>query len=563
MKFESAAILDFYVDEPSCLGVPPYLATYPRYVAGALRCNGVKDILYRTVDEVRRDLSLLEAFSKRDLFIGIGGIAVPGKYIGGTPAGPGEIASMASRIRGPVKVFGGPLARFGFGMTGGRLAELLPEEAFDLVVRGDIEGAVADLVAGGSVEGVDPDRWVPRRDLGKWAAEGAAILPQHPDMPDTLCELETYRGCLWRKCAFCVEPQYGVPDFRPVEDIAAEVAALHRAGAVRFRLGDQPDLFAYGAEGLKSEDARPDPEALRKLYRAVRAAAPGLRTLHMDNADPAFIAEHPEEGREAARVIAEHNTGGDVAAFGGETADPRVVKANHLHALPEQVLEAVRILNGAGAARDSNGMPKLLPGLNFVFGLQGETGETYRLNFDFLKRVLDAGLMVRRINLRQVAPMKGTPMWKVGDRVMRRHHGLFKRWKERIRSEIDRPMLRRVVPPGTVLRDIRLELHENGLTFGRQLGSYPLLVGMPGRLPLRSHTDAVICDHGMRSVTGVALPVDLNRAPLKTLAMLPGVGAKRAARLAAGRPLALASDVAEALDDPNLAERVAGWGRLS
>ncbi len=154
-------------------------------------------------------------------------------------------------------------------------------------------------------------------------------------------------------------------------------------------------------------------------------------------------------------------------------------------------------------------------------------------------------------------------MWKVGDRVMRRHHGLFKRWKERIRSEIDRPMLRRVVPPGTVLRDIRLELHENGLTFGRQLGSYPLLVGMPGRLPLRSHTDAVICDHGMRSVTGVALPVDLNRAPLKTLAMLPGVGAKRAARLAAGRPLALASDVAEALDDPNLAERVAGWGRLS
>lgn len=562
MRFESAAILDFYVDEPSCLGVPPYLATYPRYVAGALRCNGVKDVLYRTVDQVRQDPKLLGTLSKRDLVVGIGGIAVPGKYIGGTPAGPGEIASIASRIQGPVKVFGGPLARFGFGMTGGQKAELLPENHFDLVVRGDIEGAVADLASGERVDGVDPDRWATRREIAPWAVEGAAVVPQHPDMPDTLCEIETYRGCLWRQCAFCVEPQYGQPDMRPVEEIAAEIGALYRAGARHFRLGDQPDLFAYGADGLKSEEARPNPGAIRKLYEAIRNVAPGLLTLHMDNADPAFIAEHPERAREIAKTIATHNTGGDVAAFGGETADPAVVKANRLHARPDQIFEAVRILNETGAARDATGLPKLLPGLNFVFGLQGETERTYRMNHEFLTRILDAGLLVRRINLRQVAPMKGTPMWRVGDRIMRRHRPLFRRWKERIRAEIDRPMLRRVVPPGTVLRDIRLEMHEDGLTFGRQLGSYPLLVGMPGDLPLRSHADAVICDHGMRSVTGVALPVDLNRAPLKTLAMLPGIGPKRAARLAAARPFSRKSDVVKALDDPQVGEMVAGWAGL-
>ena len=35
-----AYILDGYVDEPACLGVPPYISPYIRTVAGALLAHG-------------------------------------------------------------------------------------------------------------------------------------------------------------------------------------------------------------------------------------------------------------------------------------------------------------------------------------------------------------------------------------------------------------------------------------------------------------------------------------------------------------------------------------------
>ena len=42
-------ILDCYTDEPAGLGVPPYLGTYPRYIAGYLN----EDVHYLTIDDLR------------------------------------------------------------------------------------------------------------------------------------------------------------------------------------------------------------------------------------------------------------------------------------------------------------------------------------------------------------------------------------------------------------------------------------------------------------------------------------------------------------------------------
>ena len=42
-------ILDCYTDEPAGLGVPPYLGTYPRYIAGYLN----EDVNYITIDDLR------------------------------------------------------------------------------------------------------------------------------------------------------------------------------------------------------------------------------------------------------------------------------------------------------------------------------------------------------------------------------------------------------------------------------------------------------------------------------------------------------------------------------
>jgi len=42
-------ILDCYTDEAAGLGVPPYLGTYPRYIAGYLN----EDVYYLTIDDIR------------------------------------------------------------------------------------------------------------------------------------------------------------------------------------------------------------------------------------------------------------------------------------------------------------------------------------------------------------------------------------------------------------------------------------------------------------------------------------------------------------------------------
>ena len=48
-------ILDCYVDEPTCLGVPPFVAPYPRYIYGALISIGLspENIAYKTIDILR------------------------------------------------------------------------------------------------------------------------------------------------------------------------------------------------------------------------------------------------------------------------------------------------------------------------------------------------------------------------------------------------------------------------------------------------------------------------------------------------------------------------------
>ena len=98
-----------------------------------------------------------------------------------------------------------------------------------------------------------------------------------------------------------------------------------------------------------------------------------------------------------------HCTSGNVLAFGLESADPEVMRANNLNATAEETLQAIRIVNEVGRARGGSGLPELLPGLNFVIGLEGESERTLPSNLDFLRQVLREGLLLRRINIRQVS----------------------------------------------------------------------------------------------------------------------------------------------------------------
>lgn len=544
-----ALIIDGYVDEPACLGVPPYLSPYPRYMAGALRERGLseKDIHYLAIDTLRENPpGAGELARKADLVIVIAGMTVPGKYLRASPITLGEIETIFRTAHG-VKVIGGPI-RLGFSSEGGRAAKGTEGKinlSGAVLARMALEAFVYDLFKDdanrvSSAKLRDPEtvehRFRTTAEIGRWGPGGAFLVRQHPDFPYCMCELETYRGCGREvHCSFCTEPFYGASDYRPIEDVISEVSSLYSHGARYFRIGRQPDLFSYHGMDTGGPVPKPNPAAIERLYRGIRNSAPELSVLHMDNANPITLAAYPEESEQILKTIIKYHTPGDVSAFGMESADQAVIEANFLKASSEEVFEAIKLVNRFGAVRGANGLPEILPGINFVHGLMGESRKTFQLNYDFLKQVLDSGLLLRRINIRQVMAFPGTSIYGK-DEAARKHKKLFLDYKERVRKNIDLPMLRRVVPEGTVLRDVMCEVHENGVTFGRQLGSYPLLIGIPAPLPLRKFIDVTVTGHGMRSITGIPYPLPINTASPNLIRELPGLGRKAADRIIAGLP---------------------------
>ncbi len=242
--------------------------------------------------------------------------------------------------------------------------------------------------------------------------------------------------------------------------------------------------------------------------------------------------------------------------MGVETADPQVVAANNLKASPQESLEAIRLLNEYGALRGDNGLPELLPGINLLFGLLGESKKTFDLDYQFLKQILDDGLMLRRINIRQVIPIPGTPLESESIKLLRKHKASFKSFKRKVKEQIERPLLRRLVPTDTILKEVYTETYNGNLTYARQLGSYPLLVGIPGRQLLGEFVDSIVVDHGYRSITALPYPLDINTAPKESLEALPGVGTKRARRIRNTRPYQNSEEFVASLDERDLAVRL-------
>ena len=193
----------------------------------------------------------------------------------------------------------------------------------------------------------------------------------------------------------------------------------------------------------------------------------------------------------------------------------------------------------------------MLPGINLLLGLPGETARTYELNLRFLHALAEKDLLIRRVNVRQVMAFPETPLHRMlGPRGPKIDRGRFQRFKRRVQEEIEQPMLKRVAPVGTLLSGVVTEFHDGDVTFGRQLASYPLLVGFPMKLPLRQVLTAIVVDHGFRSVTGLPYPISVNTLPEKALAAIPGIGARRARRLASARPFTGPDAALAALDDP-------------
>jgi radical SAM superfamily enzyme with C-terminal helix-hairpin-helix motif len=479
-------ILDCYTDEPSGLGVPPYLGTYPRYLYGALSSENPH---YLTIDDVRlwkffsskrrneeRDKktkvnvhnltknysSTHEIIKHTKELIVVAGIHTPGKYLSAIPGTLYEIKRLIGDLRCR-KVLTGPASVLGTRLEGGKRAERTDVSFFD-----EIENNYLGIN--------EYER------ISEYAMKGAGIIRQIPWIP--IAEIETARGCAHGRCSFCTEPLKHGYEERDTGDIIDEAVALEREGIRHLRLGKQSDFFDLSAEKME------------RLMVGIREKC-HPETLHIDNVNPSLVTE------EKVDLVVRYCTPGNVAALGVESFDHEVIRTNNLNATPEVVMRAIRLICRLGSKRGDNGLPFFLPGINLLFGLMGESQKTHAHNMHHLSLILEEGLMLRRINIRQVTVFPGTPLDReCGTKYLAKNRKYYWKWRNEIRQKIDHPMLERVVPKGTLLRNVFAEIYDGNHTFLRQFGTYPLIVCVESRIPLGRIYDISVTGHMLRSITG-------------------------------------------------------------
>jgi radical SAM superfamily enzyme with C-terminal helix-hairpin-helix motif len=506
------AILDCYTDEPAGLGVPPFIGVWPRYAAGFYRGMGILPMIsetragcpcheeptYLTIDDIRlvryvesvpkvtidppagrTHIEVLnhtrsyeeikQVLANAEELVIVVGVQTPGKYLSARPGTLHEVNKLLAPF--PVrKVLTGPVLTGGTQFRGGAQPQL--PDAHDFA---ELRPLVFDTY----------------EDLQPHALQGAPLITQMPRLANRIVEIETGRGCPRGKgCSFCTEPIKQSVLWRRPELVIEEVKALMACGAKSFRLGKQSCIYSY--EGG-------DPQKLEALLSGLAALAPTI--LHIDNANPMMIDEQRTE------LFVKYLTPGSTAAMGIESFDPEVTKANNLNCPYDMAFETIRLVNRIGGYRGANGCHALLPGINILLGLAAETPETLDKNFAALQRILDEGLLIRRINIRRVVPFPGTRLYEeVGQKYLRRNQRLYTPWIEKVRQEIDIPMLQRLFPVGTVLKDLCSEVHNGGTTFMRQIGSYPILVAVWERLPLNEFFNVRITGYRHRSLLGERVP---------------------------------------------------------
>ena len=121
-------------------------------------------------------------------------------------------------------------------------------------------------------------------------------------------------------------------------------------------------------------------------------------------------------------------------------------------------------------------------------------------------------------------------------------------------------MLERVAPNGVILKDVIVENREGHVAFGRQLGSYPPLVGIVSECAAKGElVNVMVTGRGGRSLTGVRYPLDINAMSRAELEALPGIGRARAEYLLSRVPYSSLTELKntlDAMDAPGLREKL-------
>lgn len=403
MKYD--VIIDCYTDEPSGLGVPPFLSVHSRYIAGALEEKNIK-YYYVTIDDLRYDSgerNTGNSYNKRiinttknkdsiktilenanNLYV-VMGCFVKYEYVSAEPPTFLEVERLLKNYKSNKLLF---YSLGGNELTRENIRKTIPQGLFSDIIFGNTYNYF--------IKEKD-NRFKPNYDkLKSIAIESSSILEQL--VRPLVMEIETATGCNRKPgCTFCIEGMRGLPlQFREIEDIVAEIKSLYDKGALYFRLGRQPNFYAY-------KDCNPN--EIEKLFIRIWEECPKIKTLHIDNVSPHNV--NTKEGKEITKIVAKYTTAGNITPFGIESFDPKIREVCNLNGSLDDIHESISIINKYGKARGKNGLPKLLPGINIIFGLDGQSEKTLDYNLENFDRILKSGNWARRVFVRKLTSPYG------------------------------------------------------------------------------------------------------------------------------------------------------------
>lgn len=215
-------IIDCYTDEPSGLGVPPYLSVHSRYIAGALKNKNI-DYYYLNIDDLRfanGEKHFEDSYNKRiinktknfpnvseilknaDNIYVVMGCFVKYEYVSAEPPSFVEVEKLLNVFcdKKTNKLLFYSLG--GSELTRENIRRTVPKELFNEIIFGNTYNYFIGEKGNGFTPNYDK--------LKQIAIDSSSILEQL-ERP-LVIEIETSTGCNRKPgCTFCIEGMRGLP----------------------------------------------------------------------------------------------------------------------------------------------------------------------------------------------------------------------------------------------------------------------------------------------------------------------------------------------------------------
>lgn len=462
-------ILDCYTDEPSGLGAPPYLSVHSRYIAGSLSSKG-EDYIYITIDDLRfyngeqnkyidsnkktwnkRILNQTKNKLSEEVLNDISevyvvfGCFINYDYVSCEPPTFKELAELCKKYLMDKNI----ILFYALGANVqdiNKIDKLQDKDIFSEIIVGNTYNYFYG----------HKNSFLPYYEDLKMLSVASASIIKHLQKP-VIYEIETATGCNRKPgCSFCIENLRNVKNVsREINDIVEEIKSLYSKGARHFRLGRQPNFYSYHHNSSVK---------INELLKTIKERCPNILTLHIDNVNPQDVVTY--QGELTTKYIAENCTAGNIGPFGVESFDENVRRINNLNGSNEDIINAINIFNKYGNKIGNNGLRVYLPGINLIYGLPGQNVHTLQINLRYLKQILDSGNLVRRVFVRKLTSPQGTSLDKI-----QYEKNEFDMWKKTIEEEFSLPMLKKVYPLGTIVKNARVEMFLDGQNLLRVLGT--------------------------------------------------------------------------------------------